>query len=126
MWQSTTRFEPNAVFSPDYINHQEPLADGGVSSVDLAGWEAIVKANHAAFPDLRVEIFAQLAESDRVATHWRFSATQTGGYEGKTGDGARAAWSGIQIDRFDNGRIAESWVVVWDKFTLFDELGLLN
>lgn len=125
MWSAQNPFEPDAVFTPDYKNHQEPLADGGVKVVDLATWESIVKANHAAFPDLSVEIYAQIGEGDRVSTYWRFSATQTGTYEGKAPSGTNVSWTGVQIDRFEGERIAESWVV-WDKFTMFQTLGLIR
>jgi predicted ester cyclase len=91
----------------------------------LADWVALVKANHRAFPDLQVEFLMQIAEADRVATHWRFTATQGGSYEGLAPTGKHVSWTGVQIDRIEGDRIAESWVV-WDKFTQFEALGLLT
>lgn len=125
MWSSTVKDNPDEVFLAGYMNHQQPLADGGVATVDLAQWRAIVEANHIAFPDLSVDIMSQVGEGDRVATMWRFSATQTGPYEGQAPTGRKVSWTGIQIDRFDDGKIAESWVV-WDKYTMFSTLGLVR
>ncbi|WP_170766206.1 ester cyclase [Ruegeria lacuscaerulensis] len=112
-----------SIFSPAYLNHQEPVAKGYVGTVDLETWTKIVVSNHEAFPDLKVEILAQIAEGDRVSTHWRFKGTQLGSYLGHPPSGRSVDWTGIQIDRFENGLIAESWVV-WDFHTQLVELGL--
>ena len=90
MWASGNDDAPDDVFAADYINHQEPDAEGGVKSVDLAGWKAIVAECHSAFSDFRVDIQTQLGEGDLVATRWQFSATQTGPYLGHSPSGKRA------------------------------------
>ena len=125
MWGGCNSDDPDSVFTKSYANHQEPTAAGGAGAVDLASWIALVESNHRAFPDLAVEILTQIGEGDRVATHWRFTATQQGAYHGLAPTGRRVSWTGVQIDRFEHGRIAESWVS-WDKYTQFDELGLLK
>jgi predicted ester cyclase len=124
MWASGNEDAPEDVFATDYVNHQEPDAEGGVKSLDLAGWKAIVAECHSAFSDFEVDIQTQLGEGDLVATRWQFSATQTGSYLGHPPSGKRAVWTGIQIDRFENGKIVESWVD-WDKYRLFNMLGIL-
>jgi predicted ester cyclase len=125
MWAGGNSDDPKAIFTENYINHQEPSAGGGVKAIDLAAWLAIVESNHRAFPDLRVEILMQIVEGDKVATHWRFTGSQQGDYEGLPPTGKRVSWTGVQIDRFENGKIVESWVS-WDKYTQFEELGLLE
>jgi predicted ester cyclase len=124
MWAGGASVD-TSIFAPDYRNHQEPAADGGVKTIDLADWIAVVEANHRAFPDLQVTFLTQVAEDDRVATHWRFTATQQGRYEGLAPTGRRVSWTGVQIDRFRDGEIAESWVV-WDKYTQFEMLGIID
>lgn len=124
MWEGSASIDPS-IFAPDYRNHQEPLADGGVQAIDLVTWVKVVETNHSAFPDLAVTIIGQVAEGDRVSTHWRFSGTQQGVYEGEQPAGKPVNWTGVSIDRFADGRIAETWVV-WDKFTLFGQLGLIE
>jgi predicted ester cyclase len=123
MWESGNAEDPDAVFAPDYVNHQEPGAQGGVETISLDDWKAVVAQNHMAFPDLAVTVLMQVAEGDLVATHWQFSGTQTGEYLGQAPTGRNAAWRGIQIDRFVDGRIVESWVN-WDNSTLFADLGM--
>lgn len=125
LWSSRSQDDPSEIFTADYVNYQEPLAAGGVKSIGLATWKTVVAANHKAFPDLTVVVLMQVGEGDSVATHWRFSATQTGTYEGLAPTGKAVSWTGMQIDRFENGRIRESWVS-WDKYTMFEELGLIE
>ena len=125
MWGSGNSDNPDEVFAATYVNHQESAAVGGVEDLDLAGWKAVVADNHRAFSDFRVRILMQIAEGDRVATRWEFSATQTGDYLDHPPSGKRATWTGVQIDRVANERIVESWVD-WDKFRLFTQLGFLK
>ena len=125
MWASDNTDKPEEVFAADYVNHQESAAVGGVKDLDLDGWKAVVEDNHRAFTDFQVHILIQIAQDDLVATRWQFSATQTGPYLGYPPTGKRATWTGVQIDRVENGKIVESWVD-WDKFRLFTELGFLK
>jgi len=125
MWSSNNTDRQDEVFAANYVNHQEPDARGGAKTVDLAGWKEIVAENHRAFSDFQVRVLMQVAEGDLVATRWQFTATQTGEYLGHPSTGKRATWTGVQIDRFENGKIAESWVD-WDKYRLFESLGFLK
>jgi len=125
LWASDSTGRAEDIFSPNYLNHQEPAAAGGVKGVDLKGWKAIVAENHKAFSDFNVAVLTQVAEGDLVATRWQFEATQTGEYLGHPPSGKRATWTGVQIDRFEDGKIAESWVD-WDKYRLFEALGFLD
>jgi len=125
LWVGGNADNPDEVFSADYLNHQEPLAAGGAKGVDLAGWKEIVTGCHHAFPDLKVTILTQVAEGDLVATRWEFAGTQTGEYLGHPPSGKRAVWTGVQIDRVAGGKIVESWVD-WDKYRMFEALGILD
>jgi len=124
MWAADSTID-ESIFADGYQNHHAPLATGGTGSIDLTTWVSIVEENHKAFPDLKVDILGQTAEGDRVSTRWRFYGTQNGTYLGLPATGRSVDWTGIQIDRFANGQIAESWVV-WDFFTQRQQLGLEN
>lgn len=125
LWASGSTGRPEDVFAAGYLNHQEPVAAGGVKAVDLDSWKAIVAENHRAFSDFTVTVLSQVAEGDLVATRWRFEATQSGDYLGHKPSGKRAIWTGVQIDRVEDGKIVESWVD-WDKYRLFQMLGFLD
>ena len=67
----------------------------------------------------------QIAEGDKVATRWEFAATHTGDFMGHGPTGKQVTWTGVQIDRFEDGKIIESWVD-WDKYRFLEGLGLLK
>ena len=126
-WNSNSKVDPNDLFAPGYTNHQEPIAaSDGEKGVTLDELKAIVASYHSAFPGTKVEFQMQVADGNRVATHWTFSGTQKGSYEGLAATDKSVSWAGISIDEYDaDGKIKETWVV-WDKFTLFRTLGLIK
>lgn len=125
LWTTVSADAPEDVLAAAYINHQEPDVKGGVAALDLPGWKKLVEAHRAAFPDLRVRFLTQIAEGDMVATRWEFTTTHTGAYLGVAPSGKKLTWTGIEIDRVENGRIAESWID-WDKYRFLQGLGLVE
>lgn len=109
----------------------EILAEGCVShgpgQPPVTGREGI-KAQagllRTAFPDLRVTCASQLAEGDSVATRWVGTGTFSGSFGGTRPTGAAIRFEEIRIDRFEGGRIVESWFIP-DRFTLWQQLGLI-
>ena len=125
IWASGNAEKFEDIFTVDYVNHQDPDVAGGVSAKDLAVYKDLLAGYHAAFSNSRNEILMQIAEGVMVATRWRFTAVQTGDYQGLAPTNKEVTWTGVQIDRFENGKIAESWVD-WDKYRLFEELGVVK
>lgn len=70
-------------------------------------------------------MLTQIAEGDRVATHWTLTATHTGDFLGIAATEKKATWSGVEIDRFEEGKIVESWVD-GDKYRFLEQLGLVS
>jgi predicted ester cyclase len=77
-----------------------------------------------AFPDLRVVIQDQIAESDRVVTCLRMQGTQTGPLMGIGVSGKTVDFTGIRVDRLSHGKIAESWFH-WDGLGMLRQIGAL-
>lgn len=123
-WASGNSDDADEVFSPSYVNHQEPSIEGDVKDLGLQEWKALVAGYHAAFSQSQVRILMQIVEDDLIATRWEFTARNTGDYAGHAPTGKTAVWTGIQIDRVRDGRIVESWID-WDKYRLLETLGLL-
>lgn len=126
-WDSNFQVDPDSLFAPGYINHQEPIAGSdGEKGVTLDELKIIVASYHGAFPGTKVTFQMQVVEGNRVATHWTFSGTQKGTYEGLAPTDKSVTWAGVSIDEYDaDGKIEQTWVV-WDKFTLFRALGLIK
>jgi predicted ester cyclase len=124
-WASKNPDPTEEIFAVHYTNYQEPYAAGGTKALSLEAWEGLVREYHDAFSDSAVRVLMQIAEGDLVATQWQITATQTGSYLGHAPSGKTVSWTGVSIDRFKDGKIVESWVN-WDKYSLFEGLGLLK
>lgn len=126
-WNSDFEVDPDSLFAPGYVNRQEPIAaSDGEKGVTLDELKTIVASYHDAFPGTKVAFQMQLVDGNRVATHWTFTGTQKGSYEGLAPTGKTVTWAGISIDEYDaDGKIKATWVV-WDKYTLFRALGLIK
>ncbi len=72
-----------------------------------------------AFPDIRFTIIDQIAEEDKVATHWTAAGTHKGDFKGIPPTGQKVKISAIDIDRISDGKFVECW-------SNMDELGLLQ
>lgn len=125
MWASGNNDRPRDIFSEDYVNHQEPGVEGGVVDKTLNEWKALVSEYHQSFSDSQTKVLLQIAEDNLVCTRWEFTATHTGDFMGQAPTGKVITWRGVQIDRYEDGMIVESWVD-WDKYTLFEGLGLVD
>jgi predicted ester cyclase len=125
MWASDNSDRPEDIFAESYVNHQEPDVEGGISARSLGTWKELVSGYHTSFSDSRSRVLMQVANGDLVATRWEIVATHTGDFMGLAPTGTEATWTGVQIDRFEDGKIVESWTN-WDKYRLFEELGLVN
>ncbi|MCL1126019.1 ester cyclase [Shewanella surugensis] len=125
MWASNNTVNPEQVFVKKYINHQVPSITGQVAAESLTQRETLVSQYHASFSDATVKILRQVAENEFVTTYWEFTATQTDEYLGLASTGKRISWSGVEIDRIEDHKIAESWVI-WDMYSMFTQLGILK
>jgi steroid delta-isomerase-like uncharacterized protein len=104
----------------DFVNHTAPphLQHGRESLKKLAGlWRT-------AFPDLKVTINDVLAEGEVVAVAWTGAGTHLGDLMGIPPTGKRGIMSGVEFNKFQDGRIVERWGNN-DQLGLFTQLGLV-
>ena len=125
MWASGNSDVPEEIFAESYVNHQESDVRGSADVRNLQTWNELVADFHKGFSDCTTKCEIQIAEGDLVATRFQFTATNTGEYLGQPPTGKTATWTGIEIDRFVDGKIVESWVD-WDKYRFFQELGFVK
>jgi len=116
--------QPEEIFSDDYVNHQEPDAAGELSDNTFEEYLAIVETYRRGFPESEVRILLQVEEGDLVATRFSIKAINGGEYLGHAPTGKTAEWTGVEIDRFRDGKIVESWVD-WDKYRFMSCLGFI-
>jgi predicted ester cyclase len=65
-----------------------------------------------AIPDIHYEIQQIVAKDDRVVVQLRGTGTHRGEFLGVAGTGKRIEWNGINIYRFEDGKVIETWQLV--------------
>jgi predicted ester cyclase len=108
--------------APDAVNH-DPSEPARLR--ELRGPEVLkrtVEMYRVAFPDVRMTADDVIASGDSVVVRWHSEGTHRGQLEGLAPTGARALVTGISIDRWQNGKVVESWTE-WDNLGLARQLG---
>lgn len=77
-----------------------------------------------AFPDLKFTIHDQVAEGDKVVTHFSATATHKGDFKGIPATGNKINFTGVDIDRISNGKFVECWTNI-DELGLMQQLGII-
>ncbi len=104
----------NEVIAPDYVDHSPiPAPVPGPE-----GFAQRTMALRAAFVE-EAQFGAFLAENDLVAFTWTFSGVHHGPFAGVAATGTKVTLSGINVERFEHGKIVEHW-------SHFDLAGLMK
>jgi steroid delta-isomerase-like uncharacterized protein len=94
---------------------------------ETSGVEAIKRSAGmflAAFPDLHFTFEDYIAEGDQVVVRWTTSGTQKGELMGIPPSGKQISVSGMEIYRFEGGKIVEHWLES-DMLGLLQQLGAI-
>jgi predicted ester cyclase len=95
------------VVDPDVVCY-DPNAEGG----EMRGSETLkgeIGWLRGVFPDLFWRVEDQTAEGEKVTTRYTFGGTHQGEFFGVEPTGRRVEISGINIDRFEGGKLVEEW-----------------
>jgi predicted ester cyclase len=116
----------DSLIAPVFRLHAALL--GGASTDDVADPGALVAwidGMHRALDDLTFEIeVGPLVDGDRMALRWRAHGRYSGGFPGATAaPGTPIAFTGIDLLRVEDGRIAEYWLNS-DVHVLLDQLAV--
>ncbi len=87
-----------------------------------AGIKQFIALYRTGMPDTRMTVQDQIAEGDRVATHWSGEGTHQGDFMGIAATGKRVTVRGISLYRLAGGKIVEGYDA-WDKLELAEQLG---
>ena len=74
--------------------------------------------------DWTMTIDEMIAEGDRVMVQWTFNGTHQGEFNSLAPTGKPVSYSGINIFRIADGKIAEVWDI-FDRLWLWQQLGVL-
>lgn len=97
----------NDIVDSNFINRTAPAG----TSADREGVYQFIQALRNAFTDLKVEIYDQVAEEDRVVTRKAFHATHMHEFMGLLPSRQKVVISIIDIIRLRDGKYIEHWSV---------------
>jgi predicted ester cyclase len=110
------------VRAPDYVAHAPASLEP--APLDAEAWTRFLSGFVDGFPDLRLTVEDAVAEGDLVAQRVHFAGTHTGEFQGLPPTGRKVEFSGLELNRFVDGRVAEHWFQL-DALTLLQQLGLV-
>ncbi|MGA9400707.1 ester cyclase [Haladaptatus sp.] len=103
---------------PEYVIHDRDLAE------ELRGPElytALADSTREIFPDMSFTVEDSFAVEDKVAVRWTMVGTQDGAMVGIEPTGTEVTLRAIEIDRFEDGRLIETWTQS-DMLSLMEQL----
>ena len=107
------------VFAADVVDH-DPAPDqpAGVEGIKTF-WRTFLTA----FPDLAIAPAVVSADDEHVTIVLDITGTHTGEFSGHAPTGKSFTVRGIQVGRFENGKLAERWGAT-DELGILTQLGL--
>jgi steroid delta-isomerase-like uncharacterized protein len=120
VWSNGNYQIADEIFAPDYLRHDLRPTQPAPGA---EGQKQIARAFRAAFPDLRFDVEMVIAEGDHVVARWTASGTHTGPWGGIEPTGRSVAFTGVNVFRLADGRVAEIWNHRDDR-GLQDQLGV--
>jgi ketosteroid isomerase-like protein len=109
------------IFAVNHIIHDPHAPPGGWPN-GPEGMKMVASVFGGGFSDWDITLEDQIAEGDKVATRWIASARHTGSLQGMPPTGKAVRVTGVNVTRFAEGKIAESWSN-FDMLTLLQQLG---
>jgi steroid delta-isomerase-like uncharacterized protein len=109
------------IYAANHVNHDAPP---GLPN-NLEGLKQFIGMYRAAFPDLNTKIDHQIAEGDKVVTHWTATGTNKGSLMGMPATNTNATITGITIERIAGGKIVETWNT-YDQVGMMQQLGVIQ
>ena len=101
-----------------YVDHDPLQGDRGRDDV-----KQTIASYREAFPDLAFSIKDVVAADDKVVVRWRAEGTFENAFMGQEPTGEKGEpVEGIGIDRFEDGKVAESWTQ-WDTARFMRNIG---
>jgi predicted ester cyclase len=110
------------VRASDYVAHAPASLEP--EPLDSEAWTRFLGGFVKGFPDLRLTVEAAVGEGDLVAQRVHFEGTHTGEFQGLPPTQSKVSFSGLELNRFVEGRVAEHWFQL-DALTLLRQLGLV-
>ena len=109
------------ILSPELAYHSGSLP--AMTAAEVA--ESVLGPILAGFPDVEYTVQQAFAGDDVVTLIWSAQGTHSGEFQGYAPTGTSAAWSGINVYRFECGRVVEVWAEV-DALGRLRQMGVVG
>lgn len=109
------------VVAPGCVDHDPAPGQGAGAE----GFRQFFTEFRTAFPDLAVEVEHLTATDDDVAIAYTASGTHQGPLLGHEATGKKMSVRGVQIGRFEDGRLVERWGSS-DQISMLSQLGIVD
>jgi predicted ester cyclase len=106
------------LISPKHVDHAAPPSLPGGPE----GTKQLIGMYLTAFPDLHYTIEDLIAEDEKVVVRFTMRGTQRGPLMGIAPTNKQVTFSGIVIDRIEDGQFVETWFNM-DMLGLLQQLG---
>lgn len=107
------------ILAADFYNHTVPEPSAGIE-----GAKATAAMMKNAVPDAKAKIEFQVAEGDKVVTHYKWSGTHQGEFLGIPATGKPISWTITTTFRIADGKIHEAWAN-YDQWGVMQQLGVV-
>src|SRR3954447_21013275 len=113
---NTGKFELfDEAVAPDCVDHDPAPGQGPGPE----GYRAFFTEMRAAFPDMKADLVAMVADEDSIAFAYTLSGTHKGPLMGIPATGKKVSVRGMQLSKFRDGKMVERW-------GSSDQLGMLQ
>lgn len=120
VWKEGNRDIIDEVLAEDYDHHNLPEG----LPAGREGFKQFTGMYLRAFPNPDVEVEDMIAEGDKVVVRWTARATHRGEFMDISPTNKRVEMTGIDILRFSDGKIVESWSEA-DQAGMLQQLGVI-
>ena len=106
------------ILASDFRSHATPDPSASIERV-----KTTANMMKTAMPDAKATIKFQVAEGDKVVSHYSWSGTHQGELFGIPATGKKVGWTVTSTFRIAGGKIHEAWLN-WDQWGLAEQIGI--
>lgn len=125
LWSKGNAEGIDEIYAPNCIIHERYHPSSPQTSKGIQAWKKMMSELREAFPDLQDSIEDQIAEGNKVVTRFTSRGTHKGNFFGFEPTHKKVTWTGISIDKIENGKIVETWIN-WDMYGLLEQIQAIS